>query len=540
MSLFQTFRIFIDKHAIRGAKAAWLLFVALAGMILIKLTLFDYFYSYHVPVFSLWKNPPLFWIFYLPRIAISLSVASLLFCFKRKYWSIYASILLDIWLIANLWYYRSFDRFIDVYAIQMVGGLNDGYWDSIKMFIEWQDITFPVLSLVYGLIFLLADNRIRKVIITPIIMLFAAIIHFGGMYLILNANMFASYQWENKRETITLNDTDKQTIQTFLQPNDVVQPSSKLVLVIIESLESWAVHPTIMPHLCQFIQSEHVLYVPKITDQTEAAKSADAQIIVNTGILPAKKGATCHLYMQNLFPSIADCYDTLKLSIASTPLDDCWHQDDMNKAFHFDTEWSKIGNDSLLFATVCEGIKRGFNYVQLFTISSHTPFDAVAKYSKLQLSTDMHIPQFLGDYIRSINVVDEGLSVLLSAIENDSIFENTTVVITGDHTIFSTNKRVQYDRVCREYNLPYAVASSKYVPLIIYSPSIQENTCVEDICYQMDIYPTILHLIGCEDYYWKGFGVNLLDSTARHNRPITPEKASDLSDKIIRADYFHQ
>ena len=38
----------------------------------------------------------------------------------------------------------------------------------------------------------------------------------------------------------------------------------------------------------------------------------------------------------------------------------------------------------------------------------------------------------------------------------------------------------------------------------------------------------------------KGFGVNLLDSVARHNRPITPEDAYDLSDKMIRADFFRK
>ena len=61
---------------------------------------------------------------------------------------------------------------------------------------------------------------------------------------------------------------------------------------------------------------------------------------------------------------------------------------------------------------------------------------------------------------------------------------------------------------------------------------------MSETSYQMDAYPTILHLIGCEDYYWKGFGVNLLDSIARNNRPITEQEAFILSDKIIRANWF--
>lgn len=42
----------------------------------------------------------------------------------------------------------------------------------------------------------------------------------------------------------------------------------------------------------------------------------------------------------------------------------------------------------------------------------------------------------------------------------------------------------------------------------------------------------------CEDYYWKGFGVNLLDSVARHNRPISEQEAYRLSDMIICGNYF--
>ena len=73
---------------------------------------------------------------------------------------------------------------------------------------------------------------------------------------------------------------------------------------------------------------------------------------------------------------------------------------------------------------------------------------------------------------------------------------------------------------------------------VAYSPNLEEKLVITDMTYQMDAYPTILHLIGCEDYYWKGFGVNLLDSVARNNRPITEQEAYELSDKLIRSNYF--
>lgn len=38
--------------------------------------------------------------------------------------------------------------------------------------------------------------------------------------------------------------------------------------------------------------------------------------------------------------------------------------------------------------------------------------------------------------------------------------------------------------------------------------------------------------------HWNGFGVNLLDPTARQYRPITESDAYELSDKLIRSNYL--
>ena len=54
----------------------------------------------------------------------------------------------------------------------------------------------------------------------------------------------------------------------------------------------------------------------------------------------------------------------------------------------------------------------------------------------------------------------------------------------------------------------------------------------------MDIFPTILHLIGSEGYYWKGFGIDLLDSVACTSRTTNEIKAYDLSEKLIRCNFF--
>ena len=114
--------------------------------------------------------------------------------------------------------------------------------------------------------------------------------------------------------------------------------------------------------------------------------------------------------------------------------------------------------------------------------------------------------------------------------------KNTIVIISGDHTVFR-NTIEEFDQYAMAHGMDMQTTKT-YTPLIIYSPFILQNIYVSDVCYQMDIYPTILPLIGCEDYYWKGLGVNLLDSTARNNRNLSTEEASHLSNKLIRSNYF--
>ena len=154
-----------------------------------------------------------------------------------------------------------------------------------------------------------------------------------------------------------------------------------------------------------------------------------------------------------------------------------------------------------------------------------------------RLNLSNHTPDLLQKYMECVNYTDKCIEYFVSSQLNDSVRENTTIVITSDHTIFKPAMLTDYVDYATHKNLSIA-SRENYCPLIIYSPQIEGNVQIDELCYQMDIFPTILHLIGCEDYYWKGFGVNLLDSVARRNRPITEKEAYELSDKLIRSNYF--
>ena len=114
---------------------------------------------------------------------------------------------------------------------------------------------------------------------------------------------------------------------------------------------------------------------------------------------------------------------------------------------------------------------------------------------------------------------------------------NTVICFQGDHIIFDLNLRMEFESYCKKNNLDYDVQNSN-TAFIAYSPRLTKSWIIEEQTYQMDAFPTILHLIGCDHYYWKGFGVNLLDSVKRGDRMIVEQNAFELSDKIIRSNFF--
>ena len=163
------------------------------------------------------------------------------------------------------------------------------------------------------------------------------------------------------------------------------------------------------------------------------------------------------------------------------------------------------------------------------------PFENVAD---INLSFKNDMPQNLRGYLNCVHYTDSCIGDFLNKLEVASLLSSSTVVITGDHTVFKKSLLDEFAPFAQKYNYPIPCDES-YCPLIILSPLMDKKNIINELCYQMDIFPTILHCIGVDDYYWKGFGVNVTDSVALKNRLISEKDAYILSDKMIRSDYFN-
>ncbi len=591
MTLVQNIKTFIKSHSIQGTKATWGLFVLFAGMIFISVVASTWFIFHYMCFSTLWRAPHVFWGFWLPKICISLFLAFFVLITKRKWWTLVLFGVINLWALANLIYSHVNGLLLDWDTIMMAGNLS-GFGSSIGVYWDWQAWFYIIITFLYGLLVLFFQPKpigTTKWVVLAIIL----ITYFGGAQCYKKTSFEAlksewSYytpfyfdpqdlypgDWEStwgyvKKHSIVsyiptmfiiaIEDATraKEPIQFTVEEENILAtivgdkreqniiPKYSIVFVLVESLETWALEITdnegdyYCPNFHYLSQTTNVLYANHLVSQDRRGTSGDGQMINVTGLLPIEKGAACMLYGKNTYPSFAHLYDNAIL------LNPChsmvWNQASVSPRYGFEKHLSSTPNkkDAEIFKQLAEeltSLQDSLFCCLTITMDSHSPFKTVPRNPMLAFGVDM--PQLMQDYLNAIHYTDSCFGVWYNHWIETPQAQNTILVVTGDHTFFKKSMIVPMNDYLQKIGLSIAGGTS-YVPLMIYSPD-GNHSHITDIAYQMDVYPTIMHLIGCEDYYWKGFGVNLLDSTARHNRPITEEQAYQLSDKLIRADYFRE
>ena len=600
--MLQKIKSFLSK----GNRAQWCVFFLFAFVIFIKGVLFHWNCFHSVLISSFWHAPVEFFRFWGGKIIPALFLASFVFLARKNWWTIIANFIIDIWLIANMFYYKANSLFLSYETMKMADNMS-GFWSSLYSYLGWDIYIYLILSVLYIILYWsfrkLINNRyvvkfscacllsillsvIDNICYAKVMNIWAndteetAMVHsqmlagerFAKYYPFGNAVYYATVEsctdynvWANfyikdysiytyfpatfifsalrpAGEIIPLTKQDIKRIEPFFtNKKDSIVPNSNLIFILFESLESWPLGEVCghkyMPNMSALLHDSHVLYCDKLKSQVKHGNSADGQMIDATGLLPISNGAVCRLYADNKFASYAECYENAAIV---NPAPGMWGQSKVTFGYQFKEliepkkgeHWEDL---ELMQQMINYADTVAYPFCVLgITVSSHVPFTHGSKYPKYNVEG---MPLIMAAYLNCLHYTDSCIGEIFNIVFiNERLKNNTTIVISGDHTIFrSVNE--EFDAFAQKKGINMQTTKT-FTPLIIYSPQIKENVQVTDTCYQMDIYPTIMHLIGCEDYYWKGFGVNLMDPVARHNRPISEKEAYNLSDKLIRSNYF--
>ncbi|WP_121965077.1 LTA synthase family protein [Myroides sp. N17-2] len=121
--------------------------------------------------------------------------------------------------------------------------------------------------------------------------------------------------------------------------------------------------------------------------------------------------------------------------------------------------------------------KKGPFFATLFSVSSHEPFKLPAEYEGKFPMGNLPIHKTIG-------YTDYAFKKFFEESSKESWFKNTIFIITADHT-----NQIDYD-VYKE------LVNRTAVPILIYTPDERVKGVDKRLAQQIDIYPTVLDLIG--------------------------------------------
>ena len=337
-------------------------------------------------------------------------------------------------------------------------------------------------------------------------------------------------------ESVELTPEQQELMTKLTNPPTDFKPQRSLVLVLVESLESWAVdYPVgdtyVMPYLHSFIHSHNTYYSSQTYSQVAYGGSSDGQMMAITGLLPVRKGVSVALYGDQPFPNYAHYFPH---SMTLNPSPGVWKQPIVNPNYGIQIleESDSIRDDAGIFKRLNTVDFSETTFVLAITVSSHVPY---AKANEIELPLDDDMPETMAKYLKCLHYMDEHLGTFLKRLDSDPALQNTDVVITGDHTIFYSQDWQAMKDYAASKGITCLGNGANTTALMMYSPTFTTSMHSGDATFQMDIYPSVMHMIGCEEPEWRGVGLDLLGTQPRL---LDMNQATELSDKLIRGRYF--
>lgn len=172
-------------------------------------------------------------------------------------------------------------------------------------------------------------------------------------------------------------------------------------------------------------------------------------------------------------------------------LDEYYGRTEFNNDKEFDGFWGIWDEPFLQYMKEELDQKKTPFFSTVFTLSSHEPYIVPDKY-------DGEFPKGNVPMHQCVGYTDYAFKKFFNAAKKEAWFENTIFIITADH-----GNQVYYKK---EY---HKVMNRNTVPILFYTPDESLKGVSKDLAQQIDIYPTILDMVGY-DKSFRSWGRSLI------------------------------
>ena len=491
-------------------------------------------------------------------VAISIANALLLlspyWILRRRWrWLVWIPLtLLTVWCVMQMCYCRAYDDLMPWRSLALTDNLNSTLAASTIDLLRWQDllVIVPFLLLIFVRLFSQRgegeDCRLKPFLYTILACLVTgALGYISGnesfenrfLHNFSNKKYFAQngllpYMtfslYEELLVSHTVTDEERALVERFIADECLHYTDNafcktkgrNLVLIVVESLHSWPIGMSVdgrevTPVLNRLVKGDSVIYAPHVMFQTSHGHSSDAHFIYNTGLLPLRDGVVAVNWGNGRYPSLAEAlegYDCRE--IICTPGVN-WNQSVTSRTYGFDTLYTRDHlmadgafqrhngiDDAVLtdFASrLIPQLRQPF-FLEMVTMTMHTPYPRDKVRHSWILDSDTLNADARG-YLNCVNLTDSCIGALMDDIRKLGLGGNTVFAIVSDHTQVYLNRiEGRHDSIAepRDWGIPLIITG------------VDTTMCYQPVIGQVDVFPTLLDVMGANEYDWKGLGFSIL------------------------------
>ncbi|QCR33853.1 LTA synthase family protein [Lysinibacillus sp. SGAir0095] len=481
--------------------------------------------------------------------------------------------LMSILLYANAVYYRFFSDFITLPTIFQTQNFGD-LGGSVVSLLQPYDLLFFVDVLV--LIYLCSTKRIQKdttrmgykkgLALIAFIIGFSAVNlelanvdrpqlltrGFDRSYIVKYLGMY-NYTLYDATETVkassqrVLADNDDMTEvinyakSNYAEPNQDYFGAAKgknVIYIHLESFQNFLIDykldgEEVTPFINSLTKDSSSLYFDNFFHQTAQGKTSDAEFMLENSIFGLPQGSAFITKGENTYQAapaiLSDNGYTSAVFHGNSGT--FWNRNKIYKAFgyehffdakYYDTsaeiDMAEYGLlDKPFFEQsipLLENLPQPF-YTKFITVGHHYPYKinqdltTIGKADTGDASVD--------DYFQTARYADEAIEQFFADLKESGLYENSVFVLYGDHYGISENHNKAMSKIMGKEITPYESTNLQRVPLIIHVPGM-EGGVNHTFGGQIDLLPTLLHLLGVDTHNYVQFGTDLL--SAEHNEVV--------------------
>ena len=548
-------------------------------------TYFSYYVDFSLGVKGLVQNLILLMNPY-SLIALVLSVF-LFFKGKKAFWFIFiGGFLLTFLLYANVVYFRFFSDFLTFSTLNQAGNV-ESMGGAVSASFKWYDFVYFIDTIIYLAILIFKrkwlDNRAFSKKFVPVVMATSVALFFLNLafaetdrpelltrtfdhkYLVkyLGPYNFTVYDGvktiENNQQKALASEDDltkvlNYTKQKRTEPNPEYYGAAKkknIIKIHLESFQTFLINKKVngkevTPFLNKLSSgNQDFTYFPNFFHQTGQGKTSDSEFTMDNSLYGLPQGSAYSLKGDNTYQSLPAILDQKQGYTSNVMHDDYktfWNRDQVYKHFgidnFYDATYYDMSDDNIVnlglkdkpffkaSADYQSKMKKPF-YSHLITLTNHYPFTLDEEDASIDKPNTGD--STVDGYIQTAHYLDQALEEYITDLKKKGLYDNSVIMIYGDHYGISENHNNAMEKLLGEKITPAKFTDLNRTGFWLKVPG-KSGGINKEYAGQMDVMPTLLHLVGIDSKNYLMFGSDMFSK--QHNN-VVPFRNGDF----ITEDY---